>query len=229
MGQKVNPIGFRVGVIRTWDARWYANKNEVADLLIEDLKIRDYIEKKFKNASVSTVIIERNKNRVIATISTAKPGMVIGREGAIKKEAVDDLTKLTNKQVFINVKEIKRPELDATLVANSIAQQLENRASFRRAQKIAIARALKAGAKGCKTLVSGRLAGAEIARAEGYSDGKVPLHTLRADIDYAQAEALTTYGKLGVKVWIYKGEVLGKNPHVEDDKEVRRYANAKKN
>ncbi|MCB9498302.1 MAG: 30S ribosomal protein S3 [Bacillales bacterium] len=231
MGQKVSPIGLRIGIIRDWDARWYADKKEVADLLIEDLKIRDYIETKYKNASVSQIVIERSKNRVIVTVNTAKPGMVIGREGVIKKEAVDALTKLTGKQVFINVKEIKRPELDATLVARNIASQLENRASFRRTQKLAIMRALKAGAKGCKTLVSGRLAGAEIARAEGYSDGNVPLHTLRADIDYAQAEAHTTYGKLGVKVWIYKGEILkGKvNDESPEDKEAKKHAYTKKN
>jgi len=231
MGQKVSPIGLRIGIIRDWDARWYADKKDVADLLIEDLKIRDYIETKYKNASVSQIVIERSKNRVIVTVNTAKPGMVIGREGAIKKEAVDALTKLTGKQVFINVKEIKRPELDATLVARNIASQLENRASFRRTQKLAIMRALKAGAKGCKTLVSGRLAGAEIARAEGYLDGNVPLHTLRADIDYAQTEAHTTYGKLGVKVWIYKGEILkGKvNDESPEDKEAKKHAYTKKN
>ncbi len=231
MGQKVSPIGLRIGIIRDWDARWYADKKDVADLLIEDLKIRDYIETKYKNASVSQIVIERSKNRVIVTVNTAKPGMVIGREGAIKKEAVDALTKLTGKQVFINVKEIKRPELDATLVARNIASQLENRASFRRTQKLAIMRALKAGAKGCKTLVSGRLAGAEIARTEGYLDGNVPLHTLRADIDYAQTEAHTTYGKLGVKVWIYKGEILkGKvNDESPEDKEAKKHAYTKKN
>jgi small subunit ribosomal protein S3 len=162
----------------------------------------------YKNASVSKVEIERSKKRVIITVHTAKPGMVIGRNAETKKAVVEQLQKLTNKEVFLNVVEIKRPEIDAKLVAENIAKQLENRASFRRAQKVAIQRALKSGAKGAKTLVSGRLGGAEMARSEGYSEGNVPLHTLRADIDYALAEAHTTYGKLGVKVWIYKGEVL---------------------
>lgn len=236
MGQKVNPNGLRLGIIRNWDARWYAKDSDVPALLNEDLKVRKYVSKKFANASVSSVITERSKNRLIITLYTAKPGMVIGREGAIKKEAVEELSKLTGKQVFINVKEVRHPELDATLVAQSIAQQLENRASFRRVQKIAISRALKAGAKGCKTLISGRLAGAEIARCEGYSDGTVPLHTLRADIDYAHTGALTTYGILGVKVWIYRGEVLTKGiPHEEETepqrnpREGRRNVNAKKN
>ena len=208
MGQKVNPVGQRIGVILDWESRWYADKNEVADLLHEDIKIRELLYGLYKNASVSKIEIERSKKRVIITVNTAKPGMVIGRNADTKKAAVAQLEKLTNKQVFLNVVEIKRPEKDALLVAQNIAYQLENRASFRRVQKVAIQRALKAGAKGCKTLISGRLGGAEMARSEGYSEGNVPLHTLRADIDYALAEANTTYGKLGVKVWIYKGEVL---------------------
>jgi small subunit ribosomal protein S3 len=208
MGQKVNPVGQRIGIIRDWESRWYAEKNDVADLLHEDIKIRDLINDLYKNASVSKVEIERSKKRVIITVHTAKPGMVIGRNAETKKAVVEQLQKLTNKEVFLNVVEIKRPEIDAKLVAENIAKQLENRASFRRAQKVAIQRALKSGAKGAKTLVSGRLGGAEMARSEGYSEGNVPLHTLRADIDYALAEAHTTYGKLGVKVWIYKGEVL---------------------
>ncbi|HRX92352.1 MAG TPA: 30S ribosomal protein S3 [Candidatus Izemoplasmatales bacterium] len=208
MGQKVNPIGQRIGIILDWESRWYADKRDVADLLIEDMKIRELLNDLYKNASVSKIVIERSKSRVIITVNTAKPGMVIGRNGETKNAVVDKLKQLTNKEVFLNVVEIKRAELDAKLVADSIARQLENRASFRRVQKVAIQRALKAGAKGCRTLVSGRLAGAEIARREGYSEGNVPLHTLRADIDYALAEAKTTYGKLGVKVWIYKGERL---------------------
>jgi small subunit ribosomal protein S3 len=208
MGQKVNPIGQRIGIILDWESRWYADKNEVADLLHEDIKIRELLYDLYKNASVSKIEIERSKKRVIITVNTAKPGMVIGRNAETKKAVVEKLEKLTSKQVFLNVVEIKRPEKDARLVAENIAFQLENRASFRRVQKVAIQRALKAGAKGCKTLISGRLAGAEMARSEGYSEGNVPLHTLRADIDYALAEANTTYGKLGVKVWIYKGEVL---------------------
>jgi len=208
MGQKVSPVGLRVGIIRDWDSRWYADKNDVADLLHEDLRVRALLEEIYVNSAVSRIEIERSKNRVIITVNTAKPGMVIGREGSIKNAVVAKLKKLTGKDVFLNVKEIKRPEVDAQLVAASMAQQLENRASFRRVQKMAIQRAMRAGARGCKTLVSGRLGGAEMARSEGYSDGNVPLHTLRADIDYAAAEATTTYGKLGIKVWIYKGEIL---------------------
>jgi len=208
MGQKVNPIGQRIGIILDWESRWYAEKNDVADLLHEDIRIRDLINEVYKNASVSKVEIERSKKRVIITVHTAKPGMVIGRNAETKKSVVAQLQKLTDKQVYLNVVEIKRPEIDAKLVAENIARQLENRASFRRVQKVAIQRALKSGAKGCKTLISGRLGGAEMARSEGYTEGNVPLHTLRADIDYALAEAHTTYGKLGVKVWIYKGEIL---------------------
>lgn len=222
MGQKVNPVGLRVGIIRDWDAAWYANKNDVADLLVEDIKIRKYIETAYAKAQVSRVLIERikgtNKDRVKIALYTAKPGVVIGREAEIKNKVVAALQKLTNKDITLNVVEIRRPELDAKLVAESMAEQLEARASFRRVQKIAIKRALKAGAKGCKTLLSGRLGGAEMARSEGYSEGRVPLQTLRADVDYAAAEANTTYGKLGVKVWIYKGEILGlkkRNPLAE--------------
>ncbi|HOW37409.1 MAG TPA: 30S ribosomal protein S3 [Candidatus Izemoplasmatales bacterium] len=208
MGQKVSPVGLRIGIIRDWDSRWYADKRDVADLLLEDLKIRNLLNDLYKTASVSKIEIERSKSRVIITVNTAKPGMVIGRDGATKVAVVEKLKSLTKKEVFLNIVEIKHPELDAKLVAESIAQQLEQRASFRRTQKVAIQRALKGGAKGCKTLISGRLAGAEIARSEGYAEGNVPLHTLRADIDYALTEAHTTYGKLGVKVWIYKGEIL---------------------
>lgn len=208
MGQKVNPVGLRIGIIRDWDSRWYANENEVADLLQEDIKIREILVDFYKNASLSTIQIERLKNRVVLTLNTAKPGMIIGREGVLKNEAIRLLKKVTDKTIVINVVEIKKPELDAVLVADSIAQQLENRASFRRVQKMAIQRAMRSGALGVKTLVSGRLGGAEMARSEGYSEGNVPLHTLRADIDYGFSEAMTTYGKLGIKVWIYKGEIL---------------------
>lgn len=210
MGQKVSPVGFRIGIIKDWDARWYADKNDVADLLQEDIKIRELLQQLYENAAVSKIEIERLKNRIILTVNTAKPGMVIGREGSVKNQVVSKLKKLTDKDIILNVVEIKKPELDAQLVADSIAQQLENRASFRRVQKMAIQRAMRAGARGCKTLVSGRLGGADIARSEGYSEGNVPLHTLRADIDYATSEAMTTYGMLGVKVWIYKGEILPK-------------------
>ncbi len=210
MGQKVNPVGMRVGIIRDWDAKWYAPKTKVADLLLEDLKIREYLNKFYKAAYVSHMEIKRTGKRVIVTIHAAKPGMVIGAGGAKKNEAVAALQKLTGKNVYISVAEIKQNDADkeANLVARKMAEDLENRASFRRVQKMAIQKALKAGAKGIKTSISGRLGGAEIARSEGYIEGSVPLHTLRANIDYATAEAATTYGKLGVKVWINKGEIL---------------------
>lgn len=208
MGNKVSPNGNRIGIILDWESRWFAEKRDVADLLHEDIRIRKELNDLYKAASVSKIEIERGKARVIVTVHTGKPGMVIGRDGATKTAVVEKLKALTKKEVFLNIVEIKHPELDAKLVAESVAQQLENRASFRRVQKVAIQRAMKAGAKGCKTLISGRLAGAEIARSEGYTEGTVPLHTLRANIDYALAEAKTTYGKLGVKVWIYKGEIL---------------------
>lgn len=207
MGQKVNPLGLRIGFIRDWDSRWYAGK-DYADLLHEDLKIRDYIEKRLKTASVSKVEIERAAKRINITISTAKPGMVIGKGGSEVEALRKALNELTGKRVHINILEVKRPDLDAKLVAENIARQLENRVSFRRAMKQSIQRSLRAGAQGIKAQVSGRLGGADIARSESYSEGTVPLHTLRADIDYGTAEADTTYGKLGVKVWIYRGEVL---------------------
>lgn len=214
MGQKVSPVGLRVGIIRDWDSRWYANKNEVADLLQEDIKIRKYLEKFYEKAAISRIEIERlkgaKKDRVRITLHTAKPGMVIGKDAEIKNKAVSYLNYITKKEVILNILEIKKPELDAILVAKLIAEKLENRASFRRVQKIAIQQALRAGAKGARTLISGRLGGAEMARSEGYSEGQVPLHTFRANVDYATAEADTTYGKMGVKVWIYKGEVLNK-------------------
>ncbi|MFC4713781.1 30S ribosomal protein S3 [Planococcus dechangensis] len=207
MGQKIHPIGMRIGIIRDWDSKWYAEK-DYATLLHEDLKIRGYIETRLKEASVSKIEIERAANRVNVTIHTAKPGMVIGKGGSEVEVLRTQLNSMTGKRVHINIVEIKRADLDAKLVAEGIARQLENRASFRRAQKQTIQRTMRAGAKGIKTQVSGRLGGADIARAEHYSEGTVPLHTLRADIDYAHAEADTTYGKLGVKVWIYRGEVL---------------------
>ena len=208
MGQKVSPIGLRVGIIRDWDTKWYASKTQVADLLHEDLKIRNFLNDFYKNAYVARIEIKRTGKKVIVSLHTAKPGAVIGREGSKKNEAVKKLEKLTGKHVYVTVVEIKNPDLDATIVARKMAEELENRASFRRVQKMAIQKALKAGAKGIKTQISGRLGGAEMARTEGYIEGSVPLHTLRADIDYATAEAATTYGKLGVKVWINKGEVL---------------------
>ena len=214
MGQKIHPIGMRVGVIRDWDAKWYADK-DYADLLHADLRIRKFIETKLADASVSTVEIERAANRVNISIHTAKPGMVIGKGGSEVENLRKELNKLTGKRVHINIVEIKKPDLDAKLVGEGIARQLENRVAFRRAQKQAIQRAMRAGAKGIKTQVSGRLNGADIARSEGYSEGTVPLHTLRADIDYAWEEADTTYGKLGVKVWIYRGEILPTKKNTE--------------
>lgn len=210
MGQKVNPIGMRIGIIRDWNAKWYAPKTKVADLLHEDLKVRSFLNDFYKSAYVSYIEIKRTGKRVIAVIHAAKPGLVIGSQGSKKNEAVKALEKITGKTVFITVVEIKQNEADkdARLVARKMAEELENRASFRRVQKMAIQKALKCGAKGIKTMISGRLGGAEIARSESYIEGSVPLHTLRANIDYAVAEASTTYGKLGVKVWINKGEVL---------------------
>lgn len=215
MGQKVNPHGLRVGVIKDWDAKWYAEK-DFADKLHEDIAVREYIAKKLSDASVSRVEIERAANRVNVSIHTAKPGMVIGKGGSEVDALRNGLNNLTNKRVHVNIVEIKKPDLDATLVAKSIADQLENRISFRRAQKQAIQRAMRMGAKGIRTMVAGRLNGADIARSESFSEGTVPLHTLRADIDYANEEADTTYGKLGIKVWIYKGEVLPEK--IEDKK-----------
>ena len=211
MGQKVSPHGLRVGVIKDWDSKWYADKKNFADYLVEDNKVREYVKKKLYVAGVSKVLIERaaeNKMRVI--VLTAKPGMVIGRSGDGIEVLKADLKKMTGKEIEISIEEVRRSELDAQLTAESIAQALERRISFRRAMKQAIGRTMKAGAKGIKVMVSGRVGGAEIARSEKYSEGNVPLHTLRADIDYGFAEADTTYGKLGVKVWINHGEILDK-------------------
>lgn len=210
MGQKIHPLGLRVGVIRDWEAKWYAEK-EYAEYLHEDLKIRKFISSRLADAAVSTVEIERAAKRVNVSLHTAKPGMVIGKGGSEVENLRKGLVKLTGKkpnEIHINIVEIKKPDMDAKLVAEGIARQLESRVAFRRAQKQAIQRTMRSGAKGIKTQVSGRLNGADIARSEGYSEGTVPLHTLRADIDYAWEEADTTYGKLGVKVWIYRGEIL---------------------
>jgi len=208
MGQKVNPHGLRVGIIKDWDSKWYADNKQFGELLVEDYKIREFVKKELFASGVSKIEIERAANRVKVTVHTAKPGMVIGKGGQGVEDLRKALEKLTKKNVTVNVEEIKVPELDAQLVAENIAAQLERRVSFRRAMKQAIQRTMRAGAKGIKTAVSGRLGGADMARTEGYSEGTIPLQTLRADISYGFAEASTTYGKLGVKVWIYKGEVL---------------------
>mgnify|MGYP000695753136 CR=1 FL=1 len=207
MGQKIHPVGLRIGIIRDWESKWFAGK-DYGDLLLEDIKIREYLKKKLKDSAVSHFDIERAANRVNVTIHTAKPGMVIGKGGAEVEVIRNHIASFSNKKVHINISEIKYPDLVAVLVAESIAQQLERRVSFRRAMKQALQRTMRSGAKGIKTAVSGRLGGAEIARSEGYNEGTVPLHTLRADIDYGTAEAHTTYGLIGVKVWIYRGEVL---------------------
>lgn len=207
MGQKVNPHGLRVGVIKDWDSKWYAEA-DFADCLVEDYQLRKFLKKKLYNAGVSRIEIERTSDRVKIIISAAKPGMIIGKGGVEIEKVRKELQKMTTKKVVVDIKEVKRADREAQLVAENIAQQLENRISFRRAMKSCMGRAMKSGAKGIKASCSGRLGGADMARTETYSDGTIPLHTLRADIDYGFAEADTTYGKLGVKVWIYKGEVL---------------------
>ena len=207
MGQKVNPHGLRVGVIKDWDSKWYAEA-DFADNLVEDYEIRTFLKKKLYSAGVSKIEVERASDRVKVIIYTAKPGIVIGKGGAEIEKLKAEVQKMTAKKLFIDIKEVKRPDRDAQLVAENIAAQLENRVSFRRAMKSTMQRTMKAGAKGIKACVSGRLGGAEIARSEHYSEGTIPLQTLRADIDYGFAEADTTYGKIGVKVWIYKGEVV---------------------
>ncbi len=214
MGQKVNPHGLRVGIIKDWDSKWYADSKNFDEYLIEDYEIRKYIKEKLYIAGISRIEIERFANRIKITIHTAKPGMVIGKGGSGVEALRKELENMTGKNVIVNVEEVKVPELDAQLVAENIANQLERRVSYRRAMKQAIQRTMRAGAEGIKTSVSGRLGGADMARTEGYSEGTIPLQTLRADIDYGFAEANTTYGKLGVKVWIYKGEVL---PIKKDD------------
>ena len=208
MGQKVSPVGLRIGINKDWESKWYAPSKDFSKYLNTDIKIRKYLEKKLKGSSVASIVIERNKKRTNIIINTSKPGVVIGRGGEEIEKHKKELSKLTGEEIYISIVEIKNPDLNAALVAENIAAQIENRASYRVAQKRAIRNTMKAGAKGIKTQVSGRLNGAEIARSEGYSEGTVPLHTLRADIDYAHKEADTIYGKIGVKVWIYKGEIL---------------------
>ena len=208
MGQKVSPIGLRIGINRGWEANWYANRSSFGKFLENDLKIRKFLEKKLKDAGISTIEIERNAKRCEVIIHTSRPGVIIGKGGEEIENLKKEISKLVNEEIQISIVDIKKPDLDAKIVADSIAAQIENRASFRMAQKKAIRNVMKAGAKGVKTLVSGRLNGADIARSEGYSEGTIPLHTLRADVDYALSEADTTFGKIGVKVWIYKGEIL---------------------
>jgi len=209
MGQKVNPVGLRLGIVRGWDSNWYGGKN-FADKLVEDEKIRKYVAARIPKGAISKVIIERTLKRITLTINTARPGVVIGKGGQEVDKIKEELKKITGKDVQINIFEIKRPEIDAKLIGETIAQQLEARISFRRAMKQAIASAMRVGAQGIKLKLSGRLGGAEMARSEGYKEGRIPLHTLRADIDYAVSEALTVYGKIGIKVWVCKGEVYGK-------------------
>ena len=215
MGQKVNPHGLRVGIVKDWDSTWYAEGEKFSDYLVEDYNIRKFIKKKLYISGVSRIEIERAANRIKLSIHTAKPGMVIGKGGSGVESLRKDIEKMTDKSVVINVEEIKIPELDAQLVAENITSQLERRVSFRRAMKQAIQRTMRFGGKGIKTQVAGRVGGADMARTEGYSEGSIPLQTLRADIDYGFAEADTTFGKLGVKVWIYKGEIL---PDKKEDK-----------
>ena len=225
MGQKVSPIGLRIGVNKDWEAKWFAGK-DFASNLDKDIKIRKYIEKNLKNASIASVLIERKKNRTDVTINTAKPGVIIGRGGEDIEKLRKEIKKVVKEDVFVNIVEVKNPDLNAQLVAENIAQQIANRAPFRSTQKRAIRNTMKAGAKGIKTAVSGRLGGAEMARTEGYTEGTVPLHTIRADIDYATAEADTTYGKIGVKVWIYKDEILPSKGKVKGEE---KHVDAKKN
>ena len=226
MGQKVNPHGLRVGIIKDWSSVWYADKKTFSEFLLEDNKIRDYVKKKLYISGLSKIDIERAANKIKLTVYTAKPGMVIGRGGSGVEELRLAVEKMTGKEVVVNVEEVKSPELDGQLVAENIAAQLERRVSFRRALKQSIQRTMRSGAKGIKTQVAGRLGGADMARTEGYSEGSIPLQTLRADIDYGFAEANTTFGKVGVKVWIYKGEVLPtnklKNEEVERKNTVRK-------
>ncbi len=210
MGQKVSPIGLRMGVNKTWESKWFADKKNFAQFLENDVKIRKFLFAKLKDAAVASIIIERANDKTEVIVNTAKPGVVIGHNGEEIEKIKKELSKLVKEDVQISIMEVKNPDMNARLVAEGIARQIENRASFRVAQKRAIRNTMKAGAKGIKTAVSGRLGGADMARTEGYSEGNIPLHTIRADVDYAHVEADTTYGKIGVKVWIYKGEILAK-------------------
>jgi small subunit ribosomal protein S3 len=216
MGQKVNPIGLRLGINRTWDSRWFAGKTEYGKLLHEDIAIREALMKQLKQAAVSKIVIERPHKKCRVTIHSARPGIVIGKKGADIDKLKKTVSKLTNSEVHINIVEVRKPEIDATLVAESIAQQLERRVAFRRAMKRAVQSAMRLGAEGIRINCSGRLGGAEIARLEWYREGRVPLHTLRADVDYGTATAFTTFGTCGIKVWIFKGEILEHDPMAQD-------------
>jgi len=224
MGQKVNPIGLRLGINRTWDSIWFAKKNNYGNLLIEDFKIRQYIKKNIVNSGVSQVIIERKAKKCIVSIYTSRPGFVIGKKGSDIDKIKKQLSKISSNEVSLNIKEVKKPELNAYLVAENIAQQLVKRIAYRRAMKRAMQSTLRLGAKGIKVSLAGRLAGNEIARTEWLREGSIPLHTFRANVDYAEAEALTTYGIIGVKVWIYKGEVY-ENNKINDEKEINKNNN----
>tara|TARA_B100001057_G_scaffold67949_3_gene61716 strand:- start:4280 stop:4957 length:678 start_codon:yes stop_codon:yes gene_type:complete len=219
MGQKVNPYGIRLGINKTWSSRWFS-KNQYTKLLHEDLKIKNYVEKKLKNASISKINIERAAKKLRLSIYSSRPGIIIGKKGADIETLKNDLSKMSNLEVFLDIKEVRKPEVEAKLVAENIATQLEKRISFRRAMKKAVQSAMRLGAKGVKVVCSGRLGGAEIARTEKYHEGSVPLHTLRGDIDYATAEAETTYGICGIKVWINKGEILSKDPFASEKKQI---------
>lgn len=230
MGQKVHPHGLRVGIIKDWDSKWFAKKKDFSDLLVEDYKVRELVRKETSQSSVAKIDIERAANRIKVTIFTAKPGMVIGKGGAGVEELRKKIEKLTEKSVIVNIEEIRNADVNAQLVAENIAGQLERRVSFRRAMKQSMQRTMRAGGKGIKTQVSGRLGGADMARTEGYSEGTIPLHTLRADIDYGFAEADTTFGKLGIKVWIYKGEILPgmKAVEIEEKRDNRKRRDSRK-
>lgn len=224
MGQKINPIGLRLGINRTWDSRWYAGK-EFANQLGQDAKLRKFIHERMSQAGISKVVIERPAKKAIVTVHTARPGIIIGKKGADIEKLKSDISKLIGTEVSLNILEIRKPELDAKLAADGIAQQLERRVSFRRAMKRAMQSAQKLGAKGIRVNVSGRLGGAEIARMEWYREGRVPLHTFRADIDYATSTAFTTYGAIGVKVWIYKGDIMEHDPMANDRRQSQHTVN----
>lgn len=218
MGQKVNPVSLRVGINRTWDSRWFASKKDYANKFHQDLKIKQYLKSRLKEASVSKLVIERSADKIRVSIYTSKPGVIIGKKGADIDVMKQDVSKITGSEVTLNIVEVKKPEIDASIVAQSITQQLERRVSYKKAMKRAIQSAMKMGAEGIRINVSGRLNGAEIARTEWYREGRVPLHTLRADVDYSVAEANTTYGVLGVKVWIFNGEIFAHDPYAHDKK-----------